>query len=60
MALFLPQVIFVDNLGSMDPSFDALGPAVEGHHSFPQKVNAEFVEVRYIIAGYYLFSCGLL
>lgn len=38
-------VIFVDSLDDMDPSFAAVGPKVERHAMFPQKVNAEFVQV---------------
>ncbi|KAJ1418984.1 Diaminopimelate epimerase [Ochromonadaceae sp. CCMP2298] len=39
------SVIFVDNLETMDPSFSTVGPLVERHVDFPEKVNAEFVQV---------------
>ena len=39
------SVIFVDDLDKMDPSFATVGPLMEAHPMFPQKVNAEFVQV---------------
>lgn len=38
-------IIFVDSFESMDPPFSTIGPVVECHPDFPQRVNAEFVEV---------------
>jgi diaminopimelate epimerase len=38
-------VIFVESFATMDPPFNTIGPVVEAHPTFPQKVNAEFVEV---------------
>ena len=38
-------IIFVESLDEMDPSFATVGPMVERHAMFPQKVNAEFVQV---------------
>ncbi len=38
--------MFVDDLDRMDPPFAQIGPAVESHEAFPEKVNAEFVQVR--------------
>jgi diaminopimelate epimerase len=38
-------VIFVDSFAAMDPPFSTIGPVIEAHPTFPQKVNAEFVEV---------------
>ena len=41
-------VIFVDpatGFDGMDPPFATIGPVVEAHPTFPQKVNAEFVQV---------------
>ena len=40
------QVVFVDSLDKMDPAFEVLGPVLENcTAAFPQRVNAEFVEV---------------
>jgi hypothetical protein len=40
-------VSFVDSLEGMQPPFEIIGPAVEGCTTvFPERVNAEFVEVR--------------
>jgi diaminopimelate epimerase len=38
-------VIFVDSFDTMNPPFSQIGPVVESHPAFPQKVNAEFVQV---------------
>ena len=42
----LHQVTFVPDLAALDPPFPVVGPALESHPAFPQKVNAEFVQVR--------------
>jgi len=39
-------VIFVDDLDSMNPSFQKIGPIIENHPAFPQRVNAEFAQVN--------------
>ena len=39
------SIIFVDDLDRMEPSFATVGPLMEKHPMFPQKVNAEFVQV---------------
>jgi diaminopimelate epimerase len=38
-------VTFVEDLETMDPSFSTVGPLFEKHPMFPEKVNAEFVQV---------------
>jgi len=38
-------VMFVENLDTMSPPFATVGPLVEKHATFPQRVNAEFVQV---------------
>jgi len=38
-------VIFVDSFESMNPPFATIGPVIESHPVFPQRVNAEFVQV---------------
>lgn len=38
-------IIFFDDLKKMQPEFTSLGPAVENHPMFPQRVNAHFVQV---------------
>ena len=38
-------IIFVDSFDSMDPPFSTIGPVIEAHPTFPQKVNAEFAQV---------------
>lgn len=38
-------VIFLPDLDSMSPAFPVVGPAMESHPFFPQRVNAEFVQV---------------
>ena len=38
-------VIFMDNLDEMDPAFEIIGPAIESHPAWPEKVNAEFAQV---------------
>jgi diaminopimelate epimerase len=38
-------VIFVDDLDTMDPSLEVIGPVMEAHPVFPEKVNAEFTQV---------------
>lgn len=38
-------VIFVHDFDTMNPSFNIIGPKVEKHEAFPQKVNAEFVQL---------------
>jgi hypothetical protein len=47
------QVVFVDtdpdNLS--DPSFEFLGPALENHFTFPEKTNAEFVKVNFVVSS---------
>eukprot|EP01038_Epipyxis_sp_PR26KG_P013311 gene13311-17833_t len=40
------SVIFVDDFNTMDPPFETIGPIIEAHPMFPQKVNAEFVQVK--------------
>ena len=37
-------IIFFDDLKEMQPAFNLLGPAVENHPMFPQRVNAHFVQ----------------
>jgi diaminopimelate epimerase len=39
------SVIFVDDLDNMYPPFDTIGPLIEKHVAFPQKINAEFAQV---------------
>ena len=39
------QITFVDDLDKMEPSFNIIGPLFEKDIAFPQKVNAEFVQV---------------
>jgi diaminopimelate epimerase len=39
------SVIFVDDLDNMNPTFDTIGPLIEKHSAFPQKINAEFAQV---------------
>lgn len=39
------SVIFVDDLETMNPPFTTVGPLIERHISFPQKINAEFAQV---------------
>lgn len=39
------SVIFVDSFTTMIPPFPTVGPLVEKHAMFPERVNAEFVEV---------------
>lgn len=52
---FIPmQISFVDDLDSMNPSFDVIGPLVESCTTYyPERVNAEFVQV----ATTMLFMC---
>jgi diaminopimelate epimerase len=38
-------VIFVSSLDNMNPEFATVGPLLEHHINFPQRVNVEFVEV---------------
>lgn len=38
-------VVFVPSLESMNPTFATVGPLFENNVAFPQRVNAEFVEV---------------
>jgi len=38
-------VVFVDDLLHMAPAFDVLGPLLEAHRAFPERVNVEFVQV---------------
>lgn len=38
-------IIFFDDVTQMQPSFNLLGPAVENHPMFPQRINAHFVQV---------------
>ena len=38
-------VIFVDSLDHMNPPFPVLGPLLESHPSFPERVNVHFVKV---------------
>lgn len=40
------QIIFVENLEKMNPTFSQIGPVMENHPVFPERVNAEFVEVN--------------
>ena len=43
------QVVFVDNLEAMEPPFSVVGPTLQSYVSvFPEKTNAEFVEVLYL------------
>ena len=38
-------IIFVDDLDAMKPNaFDTIGPIMESHETFPEKVNVEFVQ----------------
>ena len=46
-------VIFVEDLENMSPSFATIGPIMERHVAFPQRVNAEFVQVRCTQYGTY-------
>jgi diaminopimelate epimerase len=39
------SIVFVDDIDSMDPPFATVGPLFEKHPQFPQKINAEFVQV---------------
>ena len=36
----------MDALDRMDPPFEVIGPAFESSDIFPERVNAEFVEVK--------------
>ncbi|RYY87157.1 diaminopimelate epimerase [archaeon] len=38
-------VIFVDSLADMKPAFEVIGPVLETHEVFPERVNVEFVQV---------------
>lgn len=38
-------ITFVDDFETMDPPFTTVGPLFEKHEMFPEKVNAEFVQV---------------
>ena len=38
-------VVFMEDLDGMDPVFEVLGPAMESHPAFPERVNAEFAQV---------------
>lgn len=35
----------MEDVEAMDPPFEVIGPAIEWHPSFPEKVNVEFVQV---------------
>eukprot|EP00981_Chlorochromonas_danica_P002535 scaffold487_cov178-Ochromonas_danica.AAC.23 len=39
------SVIFVESIDQMEPPFAAVGPVLEKHPVFPQRVNTEFVQV---------------
>jgi len=39
------SVVFVDDLEKMSPPFATVGPLFESNEAFPQRVNAEFVQV---------------
>lgn len=46
----LMQISFVDDLDSMNPSFDVIGPLVESCTAYyPERVNAEFVQVDSVL-----------
>ena len=38
-------IIYVDKIKAMDPPFETVGPLAEAHEAWPEKVNAEFIEV---------------
>lgn len=38
-------IIYVDDLKTMNPPFNQIGPVMESHPKFPERVNAEFVQV---------------
>lgn len=38
-------VMFFDDLDALDPAFNVVGPLIESHAVFPQRVNAEFIQV---------------
>ena len=38
-------VMFFDSLETLDPPFHVVGPIIEKHPVFPQRVNAEFIQV---------------
>eukprot|EP00595_Chromulina_sp_UTEXLB2642_P000428 CAMPEP_0196761066 /NCGR_PEP_ID=MMETSP1095-20130614/176_1 /TAXON_ID=96789 ORGANISM="Chromulina nebulosa, Strain UTEXLB2642" /NCGR_SAMPLE_ID=MMETSP1095 /ASSEMBLY_ACC=CAM_ASM_000446 /LENGTH=214 /DNA_ID=CAMNT_0042110129 /DNA_START=167 /DNA_END=807 /DNA_ORIENTATION=- len=38
-------IIYVDNINNFTPPFEVIGPAIENHPMFPERVNVEFVEV---------------
>ena len=42
-------IIYVDDLNSMNPPFSSIGPVIENHPVFPERVNTEFVQVSKII-----------
>ena len=56
----LTQVVFVEDLDNMSPPFATVGPIFECHPSFPQKINAEFVQVSidhvYVLKYFNLIS----
>ena len=40
----------MDSLSDMDPPFEVVGPLLEAYTAaFPDRVNAEFVEVCYVM-----------
>ena len=39
------MTIYFDDLDKMDVPFATLGPLVENHPMFPQRINAHFVQV---------------
>ena len=43
------KVVFVDNLETLDPPFNVIGPLFESNAAFPQRVNAEFVKVLSVL-----------
>lgn len=48
------NIIFVDDLEAMNPPFSVIGPVMEKHPAFPQRVNTEFTQV--IISAALLLS----
>ncbi len=50
------QVIFLPDLDSMSSAFATVGPAMESHPAFPQRVNAEFVQVFINIINKWVYN----
>jgi pyruvate/2-oxoacid:ferredoxin oxidoreductase alpha subunit len=47
-------------MDTMNPSFATIGPIFERHTAFPQKINAEFVQVCATLAAKPFFSTALV